>query len=95
MELKGNMRELESMIFGALVRAAKEDELRPEHLSPGEMLGGSGFAATRAGGGGSPPAKRSGRAGRTGLPTSPGASLHRLMQDSPWWSWPCSMSQDW
>jgi DNA-binding NtrC family response regulator len=65
MELRGNMRELESVIFGALVRAAKEDELRPEHLPSGP---GSGLA----GGGGGPSAKHSG-AGRTGLPTSPGA----------------------
>jgi two-component system nitrogen regulation response regulator GlnG len=71
--LPGNMRELESLIVGALVRGRKDGELRPEHLPERQMHPSSALGDV-AGGGIFPSAKSRGRAGRTRLPTSPTAA---------------------
>ena len=69
--LSGNMRELESLLVGALVRAGQDEELRPEHrphlphpTQPGDSPG-------RVAGGGVRPSARSSDRGRARLPTSP------------------------
>jgi DNA-binding NtrC family response regulator len=59
--LPGNMRELESLIFGALVRAGRAEELLPEHMPvPAGAIAGS-----------------RGRTGRAGHPTGPAAGRPR------------------
>jgi len=70
--LPGNMRELESLIVGALVRAVEEEELRPEHLPAAGARGGAELGRV-AGGGVSPAVRSRDRPGRTELPTSPAA----------------------
>jgi DNA-binding NtrC family response regulator len=65
--LPGNMRELESLIFGALVRAGRAEELLPEHLPvPGRSRAEAGAIA-----------ESRGRTGRTGHPTGPAAGRPR------------------
>ncbi|MGH2571718.1 MAG: sigma 54-interacting transcriptional regulator, partial [bacterium] len=66
--LPGNMRELESLIFGAMVRAGRAEELLPEHLP---VPGPRGRAEAGAIGG------SRGRTGRTGHPTGPAAGRPR------------------
>ena len=71
--LPGNMRELESLIVGALVRGGKEDELRPEHLPGRQTPAGSELGGV-AGGRVAQSAGSRDRTDRTRLPTSPGAA---------------------